>query len=232
MFYSPLAKCNLLENLPIANFQANFYDGVKVTIGKAGLYSISIPAALNASYPSTQTKKQPDGNMTVSTKDVESLEPCFSAILKHAHDCQRQCILAEQRAFEKDPDMAFPLILKSQQSRSNNKIPSRPNSPPTSIHPSQVSFYTHGNGTEDGRPPIPRPASEIQRLRKSNSIRIDNASSVSMTSHQSHFMSKVGWCVSTVDKRFAMLFLDGIQVVVNPKNKTLEYHDESGRVQE
>jgi Polo-like Kinase 4 Polo Box 2 len=227
-----LAKCNLLENLPTASFQANFYDGVKVVIGKGGLYTITIPASLNSTYPSKHTKRQSDGNFTVSTKDVDSLEPCFASVLKHTHDCQRQCIQAEQKALEKDPNMAFPLILKSHQSRNNNKISSRPNSPPTSIHPSQASFYTHGNGTEDGRPPKPRITSDMQRLKTSNAIKMDNASNISMTTHQSHFMAKVGWCVSTVDKRFSMLFLDGIQVVVNPKNKTLEYHDESGRVQE
>lgn len=43
------------------------------------------------------------------------------------------------------------------------------------------------------------------------------------------FLDGIGWCVQTNEKKFSMLFSDGIQVVVDPKTKALEFHEADGK---
>jgi hypothetical protein len=40
-------------------------------------------------------------------------------------------------------------------------------------------------------------------------------------------LENVGWCVPMPDKRFTMLFNDGIQVIMNPKSHSLEFIGET-----
>ncbi|KAJ3350144.1 Serine/threonine-protein kinase plk4 [Kappamyces sp. JEL0680] len=237
IFYSPQAKCCLMENAPNPSFEIGFYDGVKVLANKSH-YTAKVPKALASLYASCrQAIQQQDGSLHYSVHladETKAIDPVFANAIRHSQECVRQCLDINKRV-SGSKSQKYPLILKSNQSPTSarNGAVSRPNSPPTSIHPSQASFYTV-TPSEDGRRRRPVPSSGPPRSILSDSRRFEtnNASSISLkpTAHQAHFLANVGWCVQTVDKQYSMLFTDGTQLLVNPKTKGLEFHDGKGDV--
>ena len=250
-----------MENVPVGNFEVTFYEGVRVSIlpsNEYGNYRIKVPKELAEQYEVMDSVLEQDGSRKYSLKN--EIPAQFSLLIKHALECERLCRDIEAK-IKSSKSQKYPLILKSNQSptpTTPGKYLSRPNSPPTSIHPSQAtsfhgarsipssSFYgNQGAPSVDTskrplmsisqRSSVKRPPLGPHQPRQSTNVASEGASvSASVVSKSSsatpiHFLENVGWCVQTNDKKFSMLFHDGVKVVVDPKSKTLEYHESDGK---
>ncbi|KAJ3268432.1 hypothetical protein HDV01_002756 [Terramyces sp. JEL0728] len=203
VFYSPQAKCSLMENKPTPDFDMNFYNNIKIhSSGSTKTLVFKIPQNLISQYP-TQNAIIKEGALIyqVELKSSEfNIDPYFKDLFKHAQECLRHCVGIEQES----QNAKFPVIIKSN-SQYNRSVISRPNSPPTSIHPTSISKYSMSSSR---RPPLP------------------SASQSSVTSTKPQYLRDIGWCTQQ-DKIYSMMFHDGSLVLVNSKTKTLNFQFES-----
>lgn len=217
IFYSPQAKCCLMENIPDAGFAVNFYDGIKA-IKSDRTIIITVPKGMEANFRSSRLIESKDGFTYIFGLNDQP-DQSFIALVKHFRDCMQQCLSIAAKG-----DGKYPLILKSNQSP---LAPTRPSSPPTSVHPSQTSFYT-APLTEADRYSKTSANRQHIRSRLEMTSRQDCASVCSISPNQTHFLPQIGWCVQGIDRRFSMLFQDGAQLIVNPKNKNLDFVPRDG----
>jgi Polo-like Kinase 4 Polo Box 2 len=198
IFYSPQAKCILMENSPHPDFQMVFYNGVKAqTITSLNKLEITIPEALTQQF--CDRRKE----LYVYTIDMTNGEPeaAYVQIFKHAQECLRQCLELEQSS-RFDTCTKYPLILKSSQSITEANTTNTP----IVVNPTMSTY------------------SNQQSIRSVKSMHYSN-SSVSSHSPEvaSHYLDNVGWCISTNDKQFGMLFNDGIRVSVHSKTQIVTF---------
>jgi hypothetical protein len=228
-----------MENLPKPDFVCSFYNGIRITIsGSTRLYTIKINPDLTSQYPLNSKETKADGTMVCCLKESNiHSEPSLHDIFAHVEICCRRCTEINEKC-SLDPSAKYPMIFKANQSPTRGN--SRPLSPATSLQPSINTFSTsRGISNRDQR--INRGASISSKMplftsksrtylnstKDSQNQRIEAISSCSGLSTAKLFtpkyLSKIGWCVQTPDKRFAMLFDDGIQLNVDPKTHSLEY---------
>ncbi|KAJ2997891.1 hypothetical protein HDV02_005076 [Globomyces sp. JEL0801] len=237
IFYSPQAKCSLMENLPTPDFDLVFYDGIRAhTFGASKILEIKVPSSLARNYRTENVETLADGSIkytfNLGTNDASSMEPKFVQIFKHAQDCLRNCFEIEEKG-KKDPQVTYPMILKSQQTPPVRDT--RPNSPPPSVHPSTTSIFTSSIPTAtyyDRKSSQPNEQSQSHvNLPTQSKSQIELHQSISNSDQSYNFNPKylkdVGWCVLTPKGDFSLLFQDGIQLLVNPKSQTVEYFGEN-----
>ncbi|KAJ8324495.1 hypothetical protein QVD99_002515 [Batrachochytrium dendrobatidis] len=156
IFYSPQAKCILMENGQIPDFEMIFYSGVRVhtSVSKQTL-EIRVPKP-PVSKPGVlaSTSKTPHDyfvqKVDLSRPDDISLPSDLQSIFKHAQECLRQCLDID-RSGKFDKHTRFPIILKSSHTKHVSSSLSCPDSPsnsytnPTShsIHPSSQSAFAY-----------------------------------------------------------------------------------------
>ncbi|KAJ3293304.1 Serine/threonine-protein kinase plk4 [Borealophlyctis nickersoniae] len=145
VFYSPQAKCLLMENGPLADFEMIFYNGIKVhnSVGRQML-EIKMPH-----YPASGGTEPQVHRIDMSHPESIQLPPSLTPIFKHVQECLRQCMDIE-RSGKLDTTTRYPLILKSSQTQVISSPAGRPASPPTSFHPSSMSTYTRSGPSANG----------------------------------------------------------------------------------
>lgn len=133
MFYSPQAKCMLMENSPHADFEMVFYNGTKVHISSAK-HEITIRQPNTASESGTEVIKR-----SLLNSDSLDIPQNETLILKHAQECLKQCLNVENSIALDQPK--YPVIIKSSHCPSSSSE-GRATSPSPSIHPSAISSYS------------------------------------------------------------------------------------------
>ncbi|KAJ3158441.1 Serine/threonine-protein kinase plk4 [Geranomyces michiganensis] len=146
IFYSPQAKCVLMENSPQADFEALFYSGTRAHYSAStGIISIKIPKASSdnssnltpeagtSSPPSPEYERHEirlsapsgggggqNGGATITTDIPTRLGP----VVRHVQECFKQCVdversgkLSDNNAIDDTATTTFPVILKSSHCR-------------------------------------------------------------------------------------------------------------------
>ncbi|KAJ3052841.1 hypothetical protein HK097_005568 [Rhizophlyctis rosea] len=137
VFYSPQAKCILMENGPLADFEMVFYSGIRVH------YSVA-RNALEIKVPKSDSNQPTDFEVhRTNTSQPERIElpPTLTPVFKHVQECLRQCMDIE-RSGKLDANTRYPLILKSSRTQVISNLNIGHASPPPSFHPSTMSTYT------------------------------------------------------------------------------------------
>jgi hypothetical protein len=231
-----------MENGPIADFEMCFQNQTKVYHSQSkGTLEIKVRTSLDTfeTYKFTITgSKEPD-------YPRELLH-----IVKHTQDCLKQCLDIERNG----QNAVYPLTLKSishvneNSSISNVEWGIKDNIPPRKARslpvlelstPATVTYpLIHTTGTRsDNGAYIPHNTNVRIRPFPTYSIsgRSTTSSSVVRTTFVDmtcRFIMNLGWCIKTSDDRFTILFEDGIRLVIESKNPSLKYCDESsGKVE-
>jgi hypothetical protein len=232
-----------MENTPDADFSVTFYTGEKgLIVGSKNTIEFKIPQSIRNNYPMRGTYTIIDNHIVYKIAlngDTKNLiEPSLQNLYIHIEECRKRCMEVEIQA-QGDPNAKYPIILKAHQIQSNHQV-ARAHSPPTSIYPSVNTFSSsvkvsrkegsnRNSSQEVSKPPISgfKSKSNISPgFRDSRtSYRNETLSTVS-TAHKfaPQYLADVGWCVQTPDRRYSLLFNDGVQLVVNPKGLSLEYY--------
>ncbi|KAJ1554960.1 hypothetical protein HK405_003602, partial [Cladochytrium tenue] len=119
VFYSPQAKCTLMENGPAADFEMAFYDGLRLHHSPAqGGLSFERPGSgdppLRVPLPSTGGSGGGDGGgSAVSTAAKLRLPPPLLAAFRHAQDCLRRCVDIERTAAAESGGGSFPIVVRA-----------------------------------------------------------------------------------------------------------------------
>ena len=163
IFYSPQAKCMLMENTPVPDFEMTFYTGMKVqiSVGRDEI-DIKIPATLRRDFPcmTANMKTTPDCDVhKINLKQMErgvvipvELQP----VIKHAQECLKQCMDVEHSE-SNNTSAKYPVILKSSHVKAaptwnqSETASNRGTSPALSIHPSSRSTFTNGTNANYDR---------------------------------------------------------------------------------
>jgi hypothetical protein len=235
-----MAKVSLMENQPLGDIIASFYSGAKVTLYRSkNQLEIKISRDAARTFQCIGLKEQKDGSFVYSVQlsKHSDIDPAFQQLFEHTKRCLQHCLDAEKENVE---DGKYPVIIKSNQSPSKNVL--RPQSPSTSIHPSVNTFSTSFQDSKsvaqrpksriEDRPPLQRITNKVPIDLQRSKASLQNSGFVSsgpttQTDFQPKFLDSIGWCVQMPDKRFSMLFNDGVQVIMNPKTHSLAYVGES-----
>ena len=220
IFYSPQAKCTLMENCPFPDFHVSFYNGVKSSICTARkTIEVVIPECLKFEI-SCEGGVGVAGGGTKFVFDLETrdrgLDGMIKDVLIHGQECLRQCLTIEgSTRFEKCT--SFPMILKSAQYSANSSVmPSTPNANLTHF---TINSQTPGSAARS----INEKLGSI-RSTKSN-VTTNSVSSLNGGADLcSKFLVDVGWCVSTGDRQFIMMFIDGAQLTVHSRTQMVTYN--------
>ncbi|KAJ3314741.1 hypothetical protein HDV04_005747 [Boothiomyces sp. JEL0838] len=112
IFYSPQAKCTLMENKPTPDFDMNFFNQIRIhSSGSTKTLVIKIPQNLISQYP-TQNAIIKEGSLIyqVELKSNDfNIDPYFKELFKHAQECLRHCMGIEQES----TNAKYPIIIKS-----------------------------------------------------------------------------------------------------------------------
>jgi hypothetical protein len=193
VFYSPQAKCTLMENTPCPDFHLSFQNGIK-TILKGSIVEIQIPESLTEQYCKRIIK--PNFVYKIDL-NIAHLEDVYLPTFKHAQECLRQCLELEKSS-RFDTCTKYPLILKSCHQSMTHKESH------TDVHKSQPLIQSTTNSK----------FSNLAHSVPHSSIRSSNGGHSSIDVLPL-YLSQVGWCISTSDKEFIMLFNDGIRANVH-----------------
>ncbi|KAJ3350970.1 Serine/threonine-protein kinase plk4 [Entophlyctis luteolus] len=137
VFYSPQAKCLLMENSPQPDFEMNFYSGLKVHHNsRTGRIVFKVPQETSTQRDHSGSGGSPE--YTVHEYDISEgsdnsildLPDLLISAFKHLQECLRQCLDAEKSAANDESEIgdnctsegaksSFPLILKSSNICSN-----------------------------------------------------------------------------------------------------------------
>ncbi|KAI9100691.1 hypothetical protein DFS34DRAFT_615441 [Phlyctochytrium arcticum] len=117
IFYSPQAKCMLMENAPLADFEMVFYSGTRTHYSvPKGEMEIRMPAGHGRNEAETVRIQVPLDDGGGGNVDVD-ISPTVAPIVKHVQECLKQCVDVERSGKLEDPGTRFPVILKSSQCR-------------------------------------------------------------------------------------------------------------------
>ncbi|KAH6600016.1 hypothetical protein BASA50_002603 [Batrachochytrium salamandrivorans] len=154
VFYSPQAKCILLDNGPVSDFEMAFYNGVRVhtSVSKQIVeIRVPFPTQTRSGAPTPATKSTSNfvvHKLDLSRSDSMAVPSDVLPIFKHAQECLRQCLDIE-RSSSLDKHTQYPIILKSSHTKhisSSSSCPDSPsnshaNAPLPSLHPSACSNF-------------------------------------------------------------------------------------------
>ncbi|KAI9139347.1 kinase-like domain-containing protein [Paraphysoderma sedebokerense] len=121
IFYSPQAKCILMENSPHPDFEMHFYNNSKAHLTTSdSQLTIKIPTVPSSSSfePPQSTSSQyryKSFSINLSDPDYErklNNDPTLILMVTHIKECMRQCMDIE-RSGKLDGNIKYPLILKS-----------------------------------------------------------------------------------------------------------------------
>ncbi|KAJ3259012.1 hypothetical protein HDU77_002003 [Chytriomyces hyalinus] len=185
IFYSPQAKCLLMEN---GDFEMVFYNGAKVAYrgGKTGRHVVVFKSASgDASTKGTLNPAVEQREFDLSDGTVQ-IPAHLAVVFKHMQECLRQCLDIEEQSVEGGASgIVFPLILKS--SNISNAggsatapgqagyaaVSSKGHSPIPSVHASVVS-----STVPSVRSGFPTNQAEAIRAKSRSSITIGAASTL------------------------------------------------------
>jgi hypothetical protein len=219
----------LMENFPRGDFEMNFYNGPKI--------HISTNRREFTIKNSSQSTKPEVFFFDPSKPDSINLDPSQVPIFRHAQECLKQCLEVEMSSLE-DPNTRFPLIIKS--SRCQNGEYNRAASPNPSLHPSALSSYSASavsvsGKSKDGEKKSSRVSSESgYALSKCGGAQRSNASAISGCDKEpsTYHIPGTGWLLKFSERRFLMLFDDGLMVKIDAKDQTLHLIDSRLKTQE
>ncbi|CAG8671741.1 10923_t:CDS:2, partial [Ambispora leptoticha] len=240
IFYSPQAKCILMENGPMADFEMWFSNRTMVrhSVAKESL-EITIPS-------STQKDNFVKHKFTINNNLDLKLPLELLSIFKHMQDCLKQCLDIERNG-SLNSSTVYPLILRSSRSQVKNKeldtklnnhqenplCQARSAPTPELTTPAVITQPpVHVNGSKSDEAATQcttnrkRPSSSTYSMSfKSTNSCLGGINPVENMTCK--YIEGLGWCVKTLDSRFTMLFEDGVKVVLESKNQCLKYSDES-----
>ncbi|KAJ1551337.1 hypothetical protein HK096_001004 [Nowakowskiella sp. JEL0078] len=197
IFYSPQAKCMLMENGPLADFDMNFYNGIKVHNSTTrAILEFHVPPPLNPSTLQSTTH-------TFSLANINDLQlpPHLLPVFRHVQECLAQCSDIE-RTSAKDTQTKYPLVLRAEAATTTSSTTAIPS-------------------TERILPPPPRSVGSSSATAVKTGVR----SSVGLDGVVGwKFLDGVGWCTKERDARYVMLFCDGIRVVVDGRRQIVEIY--------
>ena len=225
-----------MENLPTPDFFVHFYNGVRLyhSLSK-NLVEFKIPRNLRQDYKLGDKFKDSGENLvfqkSINSINKSEMDLSVRGLYEHAQECFRKCTEFSQQA-EKDPKATYPIIIKSQQSPADV---SRSNSPTNSMHGSINTFsstvkdchspYAVSSSSTRMKPPLSsRRNADLRETFRDSKASNGNSSTISI-SHKftPKYIANVGWCVQTPDRKYCILFGDGVNMIVNPKGLMLEY---------
>ncbi|TPX56203.1 hypothetical protein PhCBS80983_g04689 [Powellomyces hirtus] len=162
IFYSPQAKCVLMENSPLADFETMFYNSIRAHYSvSSGTIEIKIPRSDDPEKKDFEKHQIPlssplEGNAASDRVDIPMH---LAPIVRHVQECLKQCMDVE-RSGKLDSGSQYPIILKSSHCRvvsAASKDAALPREK-DSFHPSAMSTYTktgsagYGPGPSSGYP--------------------------------------------------------------------------------
>eukprot|EP00158_Paraphelidium_tribonemae_P007978 Partr_v1_DN28419_c0_g1_i7_m41558 putative Polo-like kinase len=244
IYYSPQAKCLLMENGPLADFDANFYNGSRISwhVARGDI-------VLKETSPSIKETRIVAGNPKISAfssrMEVTSLGDQLSSLFtgvwepmwKHVIDCYSQC----WEVASKDSLDGFPVTLKTGSqpgSRSiENDDPNVQTSPRSgtvvpSVHISDIqsmlspSAYAPSNfagqnlTAQQSLKSMPTSHQLSTRVFNSDKITTTADRQLKMLNNMDYaHIDGIGWCIRRHLENgfeFAMLFNDGCRLIVEP----------------
>lgn len=160
LFHSPQAKCLMMENQPVADFEVQFYTGARISWSlEKGVVELRSDATATSSAsvriafaPVTSASLSAANLFAIGRQINERVPTMYQAQFRHVVDCCKQC----WEIAAVTPDRAFPLVLKSGnggqmatathgQDATRDAMSSAPSvAPPISVHMSDAStVVTH-----------------------------------------------------------------------------------------
>ncbi|KAJ3008027.1 UNVERIFIED_CONTAM: Serine/threonine-protein kinase plk4, partial [Siphonaria sp. JEL0065] len=158
IFYSPQAKCQLMENFPDPDFEMAFYNGVKVHHScKFGRISFRVPVKGSGGGGGEEECQVHEFDISGS-KNVD-IPTELAGVFRHVQECLRQCLDID-KSTEACQGNSYPLILKSSNTGNGGdgggggytQVSSKGVSPVPSVHhaPTSVSNFS-AVGSSSGR---------------------------------------------------------------------------------
>ncbi|KAL7749100.1 hypothetical protein RI367_005505 [Sorochytrium milnesiophthora] len=243
VFYSPQAKCILMENAPQADFEVQFYSGTRIVYLTAKntldiksedghlLQSIDMSALL----PSQRSSHSGSGQTV-------TVPPEYRELVRHTQDCLRQCLEIE-RSVKLDPAVRFPLTLKSSSTSlvSGNVLLQEQQqlSAARSNHPSNQSSwsgtptgYVDTDSARSRSASTPHAAGAVTRTDR-NQHSLDDSPLAGKQQQQPQqqdsgpttvFIRDVGWCTrDNSHANYYLQFLDGISLSFDTQAQVVWY---------
>lgn len=206
VFYSPQAKCTLMENSPDPDFHLLFYNGIKSLISQ-NTVEITVPESITPQYCDGNFR-QPNFTYRINTNTANSadIKPVFLPIFKHAQECLQQCLEVEKSS-RFDKCTKYPLILKTCQSKPSGETKEI-------LH--SGNRFDGGSSTAGSKISVaPLQLNHQSSVRSLRSTNFSSSGGHSTIETITHYLDGIGWCMSTSDKQFIMLFNDGCRVNIH-----------------
>ncbi|KAJ3188955.1 hypothetical protein HDU85_004672 [Gaertneriomyces sp. JEL0708] len=135
IFYSPQAKCILMENGPLADFEMVFYSGTRAHYsGSRGTVELKIPSG-----ESSDAERYETHSISLAPNERADVPAHLASLVKHIQECLKQCTDVELSG-KLDSSTKYPVILKSSQCRAIAAVGTEKER--DSFHPSSISGYT------------------------------------------------------------------------------------------
>ena len=225
-----------MENGPLADFEMCFHNKIKVYNSQSkGTLEIKVPS--RTSLDTFETYK-----FNITANKEPDYPRNLTHIIRHMHDCLKQCLDVERNSQE-NPSTGYPLILKSRNHVNQNSNTTNIGwGSKDNVLPCKARSLPTFESAIAVQPPSGTRSVNDRCISHNNNIRtrpfsVDSLSGRSMTDSgvvgmvpmdvTCHFIINLGWCVRTFDDRFTILFEDGIKLVIESKNQSLKYCDES-----
>ena len=234
-----------MENLPCPDFIVSFYNGIRYYQSVSrNVFDFKIPKKLMSSFQ-FKIPLQNNGEYSIyqralGSSNCDDIDSAIKDFYIHAQECLKRCLQVSELA-TKDVKTSYPIIIKSNQSAQATQ---RPPSPTNSLYGSVNTFSSTIKNIKSPRsieradiirPRVKPPFSSLSRnteLRDSfrdSKVSIGNTSTISISQKFTpKHISNIGWCVQTPDRKFCILFGDGVHLIVNPKGLALEYCGDDG----
>ncbi|KAK9761607.1 hypothetical protein K7432_013372 [Basidiobolus ranarum] len=217
IFYSSQAKCLLMENGPLADFEMDFYNGIKVqNSASRGVLQIR-----NVQEEGSARDYNFDTNSNAKFVIPTGLKPIF----RHIQECLKTCLDIEQ-THQHTSD--YPIIISHSETSSSLKKPQEAPSTDRFNTKAKLNNYDNHAKSDSGKGKLlqhdilPKKPMTVERSGSSSS----QASSGGVpSSEHMQFIPNVGWCQRSNSGVFMLLFFDGIQMVVEAKNQLIIWSD-------
>lgn len=157
------------------------------------IHTSTLKNSIDILIPESLYAQFPKSKYVIDLKRPDDPVEC-RAIVQHAQECLRQCMELEKSS-RFDKCTKYPLILKSCHS-----VTERGQSPTPSISTFSI------------------PGAPLTTSGRSGKSTYSACGEVGM-----QYLDSVGWCLSTPDKQFVMLFNDGTRLTVHTKPPSAEY---------
>ncbi|TPX61796.1 hypothetical protein SpCBS45565_g07173 [Spizellomyces sp. 'palustris'] len=152
IFYSPQAKCILMENAPLADFEMVFYNGTRAHYSVSrGMMEVRLSRGDSEGRESAEVHqiRLPSPSVATSTCETLDIPSHVAPVVRHVQECLKQCMDVE-RSGKLDSTTRYPVILKSSHCRivsgvSGGRDGDRREA--DSFHPSAMSTYTRSGSS-------------------------------------------------------------------------------------